>query len=79
MRLRSTVASGLVSNDVPRSASSAATELLTYTVAVPSSDRYISSSYSYCRKRPAAAAARRERGATHRANGAAPRMPHNRQ
>src|SRR6266571_2579067 len=45
-------ASGLASKFVPRSALRAATELLTYTVAVSSSDRYMSSSYSYCRNKP---------------------------
>jgi hypothetical protein len=41
-----------MSNEVPRSAFSAAIELLTYIVADPSSERYTSSSYSYCRKMP---------------------------
>src|SRR5262249_22662048 len=41
-----------VSEWVPRSALGAASEPFTYIVADPSRDRYISSSYSYWRKRP---------------------------
>src|SRR6267143_196954 len=48
MAARLIAVAGLVSNDVPRSAFNAAIELCTYTVAVPSSERYTSSSYSYC-------------------------------
>jgi hypothetical protein len=41
-----------VLNDDPRSAFIAGSELFTYMVAEPSSDKYISSSYSYCLNNP---------------------------
>jgi hypothetical protein len=48
---RSVRAFGLGSNDVPRSAFSAGIEALTVMVAEPSSERNMSSSYSYWRNR----------------------------